>query len=193
MPPKEHFQTMACETCYQSALLLSGNTVWIKQSQGYRSPMKRTTKLRIIGSVILLFNLTLCGHYGIEGIALLLMTFGFAIGFEYLVVKPAIKADATKQKSIRSKFSQITTSELQSASNLTEKSGKNHEAEELLSRLFAQGCTTEAIEYLGNPILAAAHVRKYGSTMEKINKAIGTGSIKGCLIDGYLWVQDRAI
>lgn len=32
MPPKEHFKTMACEPCYQSALLLSRKTVWIKQS-----------------------------------------------------------------------------------------------------------------------------------------------------------------
>jgi hypothetical protein len=61
-------------------------------------------------------------------------------------------------------------------------------------REYAVDCNgaAAAIDYLGNPILAATYVRKYGVSMEKINKAISIGSIKGCLVDGYLWVQDRA-
>ena len=51
--------------------------------------MKKTTKLRLIGGVILLFNLWLIGRYKLEGIPMLLLTFGFAVGFEYLVVRPA--------------------------------------------------------------------------------------------------------
>ncbi|MBN8514517.1 hypothetical protein [Accumulibacter sp.] len=53
--------------------------------------MKKTTKLRLIGGVVLLFNLWLIGSYNLEGIAVLLLTFGFAVGYEYLVVRPASK------------------------------------------------------------------------------------------------------
>lgn len=53
--------------------------------------MKTTTKLRLIGGCALLFNLWLIGHYKIEGIAVLLLTFGFAVGYEYLVVRPVSK------------------------------------------------------------------------------------------------------
>jgi hypothetical protein len=67
------------------------------------------------------------------------------------------------------------------------------EAQSRLSKLLEQGCSQEAIDYLKNPILAATYVRKYGVSMEKINKAISIGAIKGCLVDGYLWVQDRAL
>ena len=51
--------------------------------------MKKTTKLRLFGGAIILFNLWLIGQYNLEGIPVLLLTFGFAIGFEYLVVRPA--------------------------------------------------------------------------------------------------------
>lgn len=53
--------------------------------------MKKTTKLRLIGGIVLLFNLWLIGHYNLEGIPVLLLTFGFAGGYEYLVVRPATK------------------------------------------------------------------------------------------------------
>ncbi|MBT9613732.1 MAG: hypothetical protein IV108_10765 [Burkholderiales bacterium] len=51
--------------------------------------MKKTTKLRLVGGVVLLFNLWLIGRYNLEGIPILLLTFGFAAGYEYLVVRPA--------------------------------------------------------------------------------------------------------
>ncbi len=51
--------------------------------------MKKTTKLRLIGGFVLLFILWLTGHYNITGIPLLLSTLGFAVGYEYLVVRPA--------------------------------------------------------------------------------------------------------
>ena len=54
--------------------------------------MKKATKLRLIGGVVLLFNLWLIGNYNLGGIAVLLLTFGFAGGYEYLVVRPASKA-----------------------------------------------------------------------------------------------------
>lgn len=53
--------------------------------------MKKTTKLRLIGGGILLFNLWLIGSYNLEGVPVLLLTFGFAVGYEYLVVRPASK------------------------------------------------------------------------------------------------------
>lgn len=51
--------------------------------------MKPRTKLRLLGGAILLFNLWLIGQYSIEGIPVLLMTFGFAIAYEYVVVRRA--------------------------------------------------------------------------------------------------------
>ena len=43
--------------------------------------------LRIIGGVILLFNLMLIGRFNLEGIPVLLLTFGFAAAWEYLLVR----------------------------------------------------------------------------------------------------------
>jgi hypothetical protein len=54
--------------------------------------MKKTTKLRLIGGLVLLFNLWLIGNYNLKGIPVLLLTFCFAAGYEYLVVRPASKA-----------------------------------------------------------------------------------------------------
>lgn len=51
--------------------------------------MKARTKLRLLGGGVLLFNLWLVGHYSIKGIPVLLMTFGFAIVYEYIVVRRA--------------------------------------------------------------------------------------------------------
>lgn len=59
--------------------------------------MKKTTKLRLFGGAVLLFNLWLIGAYRLEGLPVLLLTFGFAIGFEYLIVKP-IEKDSQKPK-----------------------------------------------------------------------------------------------
>lgn len=49
--------------------------------------MKKTTKLRLIGGAILLFFLVLIGQYNISGIPALLLTFGFAAVWEFLVVR----------------------------------------------------------------------------------------------------------
>ena len=54
--------------------------------------MKKATKLRLIGGAVLLFILWLIGNYNIGGVPVLLLTFGFAAGYEYLVVRPASKA-----------------------------------------------------------------------------------------------------
>lgn len=66
------------------------------------------------------------------------------------------------------------------------------EARSKLTKLLELGCSQEAIDYLGNPVLAATYTRKYSVSMDKINKAISVGKIKGCIVDGYLWVQDRS-
>jgi hypothetical protein len=55
--------------------------------------MKKTTKLRLIGGLILLFNFWLIGSHNIEGVPVLLLTFGFAAGYEFLVVRPVSKQD----------------------------------------------------------------------------------------------------
>jgi hypothetical protein len=51
--------------------------------------MQKKTKLRLIGGAILLFNLWLIGRYNLHDIPAGLLTFGFAFGYEYLVVRPA--------------------------------------------------------------------------------------------------------
>jgi hypothetical protein len=56
--------------------------------------MAKTTKLRLFGGAVLLFNLWLIGSYSLSGVPVLLLTFGFAIGFELLVVRPASKIGA---------------------------------------------------------------------------------------------------
>ncbi len=53
--------------------------------------MKKSTKLRLFGGAVLIFNLWLIGRYNLSGIPVLLLTFGFAIGFEFLVVRPSSK------------------------------------------------------------------------------------------------------
>ena len=53
--------------------------------------MEKVTKLRLIGGAVLMFNLWLTGYYNIEGIPLLVLTFGFAAGYEYQVVRSASK------------------------------------------------------------------------------------------------------
>lgn len=55
--------------------------------------MTKTNKLRLIGGAVLLFNLYLIGSYNIEGFPVLLLTFGFAAGYEYLIVRQVAKAD----------------------------------------------------------------------------------------------------
>ena len=55
--------------------------------------MKRSTKLRLFGGAVILFNLWLIGHYNLQGVVVLLLTFGFAIGYELVVVRPAIKSE----------------------------------------------------------------------------------------------------
>lgn len=59
--------------------------------------MKKTTKLRLIGGAVLLFNLWLIRAYNLEGVPVLLLTFGFAVGYEYLVVRPASKTTKTNE------------------------------------------------------------------------------------------------
>ncbi|MFC1513103.1 hypothetical protein ACFL5J_01500 [Thermodesulfobacteriota bacterium] len=55
--------------------------------------MNKSTKLRLLGGLVLLFNLWLIGRYNIKGILVLLLTFGFAAGYEYLVVRPLSKVN----------------------------------------------------------------------------------------------------
>lgn len=56
--------------------------------------MKKHSWLRLIGGLILLVNLMLAGRYNLGGVALLLVTFGFAIFWEYVVVRPVARKSA---------------------------------------------------------------------------------------------------
>jgi len=60
--------------------------------------MKKSTKLRLFGGAVLIFNLWLIGRYNLSGIPVLLLTFGFAFGFEFLVVRPSSKEKEDTKK-----------------------------------------------------------------------------------------------
>lgn len=49
--------------------------------------MKTSTKLRFFGGVVLLFNIWLIGRYNLHGFPVIILTIGFAIGFEFFVVR----------------------------------------------------------------------------------------------------------
>lgn len=59
--------------------------------------MRKTTKLRLFGGLVLLFNLWL-GQNNLQGIPVLLLTIGFAIGYEFLVVRPISKEGSNESK-----------------------------------------------------------------------------------------------
>ena len=54
--------------------------------------MKTSTKLRLFGGLVLLFNLWLIGEYHLEGVPVLLLTFGFVAAYEFIVVRPISKS-----------------------------------------------------------------------------------------------------
>lgn len=58
--------------------------------------MTTRTQLRTIGAIILFFNLWLIGTYNLPDLAVLLLTFGFAIGFELWVVRKFAPAPKDK-------------------------------------------------------------------------------------------------
>lgn len=51
--------------------------------------MSKVAKLRIVGGLILLFNLWVIGENDIGGIPALLLTVGFVLAYESFVVSPA--------------------------------------------------------------------------------------------------------
>jgi len=58
--------------------------------------MGKRTKLRLFGGIVLLFNIWLIGRYDLTGAPTILLTFGFALGYELLVVRPASIDDAQR-------------------------------------------------------------------------------------------------
>lgn len=58
--------------------------------------MKKATKLRLFGGAVLLMNLILIGRYNLSGVPVLLLTFGFAIGFEFIIVRTVTKDEQEK-------------------------------------------------------------------------------------------------
>ena len=60
--------------------------------------MNKSTKLRLFGGAVILFNLWLIGQYNLKGIPVFLLTFGFAGGYEYLVVRPLSKNEKNNNK-----------------------------------------------------------------------------------------------
>lgn len=53
--------------------------------------MKKSTKLRLFGALVILVNLIIIGSYNITGLPVILMTFGFAVVYELLIVRPTIE------------------------------------------------------------------------------------------------------
>lgn len=70
------------------------------------------TRLRWFGVVVLIFNLWLSGRYHITGFTLLVMTFGFAIGFELFVVRAvASRSPEPDVESAKSPVATVTSHE----------------------------------------------------------------------------------
>jgi hypothetical protein len=57
--------------------------------------VKPRTVARLVGGAIILFNLWLIGHYRIEGVMVLVLTFGVAVAFELLIVRSVGDGEAT--------------------------------------------------------------------------------------------------
>jgi hypothetical protein len=55
--------------------------------------MNKAAKTRLLGGLILLFNLWLIGEYNITGFPVLLLTVVFAVVYEFLIVKTLCKKD----------------------------------------------------------------------------------------------------
>jgi hypothetical protein len=69
----------------------AGTTGFHKKRKGIA--MKKSSKLRLIGGLVMLFNLWLLGKFELGGIPVLLLTLGFIVGYEYLVVRPAAESE----------------------------------------------------------------------------------------------------
>lgn len=54
--------------------------------------MKGVARLRFFGVAVLVFNIWLVGRYNLQGAPAGLLTFGFAIAYEFLVMRPAKKS-----------------------------------------------------------------------------------------------------
>lgn len=169
--------------------------------------MQKTTKLRLIGGVVLLFNLWLIGRYNLQGIPVLLLTFGFAFGYEFLVVRPNA---ATKEKEIPHPSINADNFEKMAAEGMGDEKKEISEAEILneeaaneevhffdkniyRDNLLEQGCSKEAIDYLKNPIHVYSYMQKYKKTEEKILDAIKKGKLRGCYVGETLWVENKKI
>jgi hypothetical protein len=53
--------------------------------------MKKATKLRLLGGTVILFLLCFIEHFNISGMPTVALIFGFAIGYEILIVGPHVK------------------------------------------------------------------------------------------------------
>ena len=61
--------------------------------------MRTPTKLRLFGAAVVLFNLWLVGEYRLSAVPTLLLTFGFAALYEWLVVRPSVVSSKTPNRS----------------------------------------------------------------------------------------------
>lgn len=73
--------------------------------------------MRLFGGAVILFNLWLGGHYNIEGVALLIMTFGFAVGYELVVVRAIGKPESVGNASDANRNTGPATDSLKSGTS----------------------------------------------------------------------------
>jgi len=70
-----------------------------------------TSRLRWFGAAVLILNLWLIGRYNITGPTVLVLTFGFAIGFELIVVRAATSSSARPDASLAKPHEALATSQ----------------------------------------------------------------------------------
>ena len=153
--------------------------------------MKKKTKLRLFGGAILLMNLMIIGHYNLQGLAVLALTFGFAIGYEFFVVSSAVDEKFESNRKHESDSKELNEQISPEESLERKMENNNNSGEE--NKLLEQGCSKEAIDYLKNPIHIYSYMQKYKKAEKEILEAIKKGRLRGCYVNEALWIENKKI
>lgn len=107
--------------------------------------------LRVIGAFVLVFNLALIGRYGLSTVDTLFLTFGFAIGYEWLIVGKLSKPDATQaQKAVAALFALAFVSAAVMAIQSGPPGASPAQAEPIVDR-GTFGCPTGYVDHPADP------------------------------------------
>ena len=113
------------------------------------------SKLRWFGAAVLVFNLWLIGRYNVTGIPTLLMTFGFAIAYEFFVVRstsnaptasPQVKAASFTEQVVQDR-SVLRPEPTKTAEELAQEFGITMEGSKYRYKDYFYDSLTDAVSY----------------------------------------------